>query len=172
VDTSRLAARPEGPPLAVTRCWVYDPAATVRARGFSTATLLVYPGLVLVEPRNLPRGLGRVPAARYAWPSVVVQRIVWSYRANFPRIPTILLDIDGELGSAWPSLWNRGDVAATLRGAEFDIIEDVVRGWEAPHPIRLRDHPELEGRLPTSVLVERSWYPDKPRPKSKGDGVG
>lgn len=122
MDTIGPTARPEGPPLLVCPSWVYDPAATLRARGFSTATLFVYPGLVLVEPRSLPRGLGRVPPVRYAWPSIVVQRIVWSYRANFPRIPTILVDVDGELGSAWPSFWTRGDVAETLRGAGSVLV--------------------------------------------------
>jgi hypothetical protein len=161
VDTSQPLPPPDGTPLASCSSWVYDPAATYRVRGISTATLFVYPGLVLVEPRSFPRGL-RVPLVSYAWPSIVVQRIVWSYRAKFPGVPTILLDIGGGLGSAWVSFGWRDRVAATFRRAGFDVVEDVVRGWERPQPLRLRDHPELQGRVPPPVLVDRSWWRDKP----------
>lgn len=158
--------RPDGAPLATCSSWIYDPAATHRPRGFSTATVLVYPGLVLVEPRNLPRRLprawGRVPAVRYAWPAIVIQRLVWSYRADFPGVPMILLDLDGELGSATVSFGWRDRVAATFREAGFDVVEDVVRGWEAPHPLERRDHPELLGRVPGVVLADRRWWTDKP----------
>jgi hypothetical protein len=55
---------PVGAPLAQIPSWVWDQAARVRARGFSTATLLVYPMLLRVQLRNLPTSLGRVPAVQ------------------------------------------------------------------------------------------------------------
>lgn len=63
----------------------------MRTRDFSTATLLVYPMLLRVQPRNLPVKLARAPAVEYSWPSVVVQRLVWSYRRGLPAIATVLL---------------------------------------------------------------------------------
>ena len=107
---------------------------------------------MLVEPRHVPGGLGRVPALRYDWPCIVLQRLVWSYRLNFPGVPAILLDIDGKLGSAQVSFGWRDVVASTLRAARFEVVENVVRGYEAPRPLLLRDHPGLEGRLPKAVL--------------------
>jgi hypothetical protein len=170
VDTSRPLPRPEGPRVAACSSWVYDPSVTYRVRGISTATLLVYPGVVLIEQRGLPRGWGRVPAISHAWPTIVVQRIVWSHRANVPGVPTILLDIGGELGSAWVSFGRRDRVATTFRRTGFEVVEDVVRGWEAPHPLRLWDHPDLHGRVPRAVL-ERSWWSEKPLARPSDDGA-
>lgn len=152
METSRPVARPEGPPLARCSSWVFDPFASTLVRGYSTGTVLVYPGLVVIEPRNLPRALGRVSAVSYAWPAIVVQRLVWSCRLNFPGVPSVLLDFDGRLGSAQVSFGWRDRVSKVLRAAGFEVIEDVVRGYEEPHP--LRGHPELQGRLPQAVLED------------------
>jgi hypothetical protein len=156
------SAAPVGAPLAQIPSWVWDPAARVRARGFSTATLLVYPMLLRIQPRNLPVSLGRAPAAEYAWPSLVVQQFVWSYHVRLPGLTTVLLDLAGELSSAYIPFRMRKRVIPLLQQAGFDVVEDVVRGWETPRPILSRDYPRLQGRLPASVLVARSWWPGKP----------
>ena len=147
-------------PLARFSSWVYDPHATMRVRGIPTATLLVYPRLVRVVPVSLPRSL-TVPAVDYQWPSMVVQRLVWSYRLNLPGFATVLLDINGRLGSAMAVVRN-GRLSQVLREAGFDVIEDTVRGWETPRPVRLRDYEGQRGLLPKSILVDRSWWPEKP----------
>ena len=152
MDTSRPLARPEDPPLARCSSWVWQRPGG-QGRGYSNATVLVYHGFVLVEPRQLPRWLGRPPPVRYQWPAIVIQRVVWSRRLNFPGVPAILLDIGGRLGSAQVSFGWRDQVAETFRAAGFEVIEDVVRGFEAPRP--LRGHPELQGRLPPVVLATR-----------------
>lgn len=150
MDTSPPPPQPVGQPLARCSSWVWlRPGG--QGRGYSNADVLVYPGLVLVEPRNVPRWLGRPPAVRYDWPSIVLQKLVWSYRLKFPGVPSILLDIDGKLGSAQVSFGSRDAVAETLHEAGFDVVENVVRGFEAPH--RVQGHPELHGRVPQVVLA-------------------
>jgi hypothetical protein len=156
VDAAPGTPAPCAQPLAQVSSWTYDPAATMRVRGIPTATLLVYPRLVRVVPVNLPRSL-TVPEVDYEWPSVVVQRFVWSYRLNLPGIPTVLLDINGQLGSAM-ALVRSARLSQVLCDAGCHVIKDTVRGWETPRPLRRRDHPDQQGRLPGTVLVERSWW--------------
>jgi hypothetical protein len=124
--------------------------------------------LVSVEPRSR---LGRIPAVSYAWPAIVVQRLVYSYRLDFPGLPAILLDFDGALGSVQVSFGWRDRVAATFRAAGFDVIEEVVRGSRAPRPLELRDHPELLGRVPRAVLADRNWWIEKPLLKPGDDNA-
>ena len=150
METSPPSPQAEGLPLARCSSWVWQRPGG-QGRGYSNATVLVYPGLVLVEPRKLPRWLGTPPAMRYDWPAIVIQRLVWSYRLNFPGIPAILLDFGGRLVSAQVSFGWRDQVSETFRAAGFEVIEDVVRGFEAPH--RLQGHPELQGRVPRVVLT-------------------
>lgn len=149
--------RPPSPhPDALARIptWVYDPSTVYRTRGFSTATLFVYPRLLIVQPRRLPVWWGRVQGATYSAPAIVVQRKVWSYRAGFPGQATILLDYAGKLGSAWVPFGMRHRIGPLLSSAGFDVVESVERGWDTPVPLRLSDHPELVGRVPNSLLVE------------------
>jgi hypothetical protein len=160
VEAEPAQSRPLATPLAQFSSWVYDPGATMRVRGIPTATLLVYPRLVRVVPVSLPGSL-TVPAVDYQWPSIVVQRLVWSYRLNLPGFATVLLEVNGQLGSAM-ALVRQKRLSQVLREAGFDVIDDTVRGWETPRPVRLRDYPDHQGLLPRSVLVERSWWPEKP----------
>jgi hypothetical protein len=145
------------PPLAYLPSWVWDPKSAIRVRGVATADLLIFPSLIVVQPRKVGARLAKVPAVEYRWPSVIVRRIVWSHRLNFPGYAAVLLDVGGELGSASVPFGYRNKLAGMLRGAAFDVTEVVQRGWEQPKPLRASDYPHLRGTVPPCVLTSSRW---------------
>lgn len=160
MESSDQAPNNYPPPLRVLPAWVYDPRSQMRSRGFATSDLYIYPGAVAAEPRNVAGWISSVPRVVYQWRVAVAQRIVWSYRLNFPGMTSLLVDIDGKLGSV--VVRPGKELAPALERAGFEVISDTVRGWETPQPIRTRDYPEMVGRLPDSILVDHSWWPEKP----------
>jgi hypothetical protein len=132
----------------------------LRARGFSTADLLVFPGHLVVQPRRFAAALVRMPLLEYRWPSVVVQHLVWSYRLNFPGFAAVLLELNDQLASAWVPFGKRKTFAGVLRWAGFDVVEVVHRGWEAPAPVDVAQYSQLQGRVPRwiqGIVATASW---------------
>lgn len=125
----------------------------LRARGFATAVLEVYPGFVLALPYRIGAWEGCQPI-RYDWPVAVIEYIVWSRRLRMPNSAGLLVDIEGHLGRVAVRGGTRGRLRDALRGAGFDVVETTHRGWEMPKPITREELGERRDMVPRGVL---SW---------------
>jgi hypothetical protein len=132
--------------------WVWDPTTPLRARGFMTADLFVYQGALVAWPRKIGAALARIPPVDYRWPTVVVQRLVWFHGTMFPAWASVLVEVQGKLGSVTVPFGARNRLADVLSEAGFDVVQVVRRGWEAPQALAPTDYPKLVGRVPACIL--------------------
>ena len=106
----------------------------------------------MVWPRKIGAALARVPPVDYRWPAVVVQRLVWFHKTMFPAWASVLVDVQGQLGSVTVPFGARNGLADLLSAAGFDVVQVVRRGWEAPQSLVATDYPHLVGRIPACIF--------------------
>jgi hypothetical protein len=128
--------------------WVPD--AQARARGFSTGSLLVYPGRFVVVPMSerLGKLLSLPELIEYEWPAVVIEQELPTLAAG------VLVDTGGRLGLvAVGSSWTGRRLAEILNEAGFAVIEVKRWGWEAPHTASEAELGEYVDRVPPCFLA-------------------
>ncbi len=124
--------------------WVWDPAATFRGQGFSTARLLVFQQRI-VMPNRIGARL-KVAPIEYTWPVVVVER-----HRPLPDFG-VLVDIGGRLGRVQVRHGSRGRLAAALRSAGFVVLEVDHWGWEGARPVSVAELGTLIDQVPPCVV--------------------
>ena len=136
-------------PLDAFSAWTWVPTTTLRARGFSTARLLLFPRRFVVIPRSerLGRLLDLPASIDYEWPAVVIERQLPTLQAG------VLVDIDGRLGRVIVRPPSGRRLAAALRAAGFAVIDVKRWGWEAPHQVSKADLNGYVDQVPASVVA-------------------
>lgn len=138
-------------PLAWYQAWMWQSSYT-QAHGFSTHTLAVWPGCLVVEPTAAGRRFAAAMPLLYEYPAVVVERLSWLPGIAFPDLTGVLVDIEGRLGKVVVRGGSRGRLTASLRAAQFGVLEISRVGWEAPHAVTASHLGDLVDRVPRGVL--------------------
>jgi hypothetical protein len=127
-------------PLAAFNAWLWVPGVRLRARGFATVHLDVFPHRLVVTPRfrfelaNFVLGIPRL--IEYDSPVVVLQRL------RPTRQTHVLLDVDGGLGSVSVGPLSVDRLRRVLPEAGFAVVHTTRWGWERPRRVTAA---ELDG---------------------------
>jgi hypothetical protein len=127
------------------RAWVWKPPYWwPRVRGMSNATLRVHPGGFSISSRFRVGGWANI---EYDWPAVVIQRL-----RPLAIGPSVLFEMNGELGSCmvW---WFEGErLRAALKRAGLRIIEVTHLGWERPHHVSVEALGKHATQVPRAII--------------------
>lgn len=152
-------ASPWYPGVTAFPAWVWmGPDARAVVRGLSTAELYVLPDRrIIVVPNAVGSSVG-IPRIDYAWPAVVVERLVWSRRVNFPGLLNVLVDVDGRLRSVNVRRGGSGRLTKALSRAGFGVVEVTHVGWEGPAKVTAEELGDKRTQVPPS-LMSNPWRP-------------
>jgi hypothetical protein len=127
--------------------WV--PNRRVRARGFATVRLAVFPGHLVVTPRfkqdSFNYILGIPESTEYHWQAVVIERLWPTGQVD------VLVEVGGDLGKVAVGYRSQRRLVEAVRAAGFAVVERTRWGWEAPRPVAKADLYGYVDQLPTCV---------------------
>jgi hypothetical protein len=132
-DAADTSAMVSTPPLAAFHAWLWVPGRRLRARGFATVQLDVFPRRLVVTPRfghelfNYVLGIPRL--IEYDSQAVVLQQLRPTHQTY------VLLDVDGGLGSVSVGPLSVNRLRPALREAGFAVVETARWGWERPRRV-------------------------------------
>jgi hypothetical protein len=129
--------------------WLWVPNRQVRARGFATVRLAVFPGHLVITPRFkqdlFNYMLGIPESTEYDWQAVVIERLRPAGQVG------VHVEVGGDLGMVAVGYRSQRRLVEALRAAGFAVVERTRWGWEAPRPVAQADLYGYVDQLPACV---------------------